>query len=70
MADIDPATIARDIDADAGIIDKMRSRKSRLWDAFLIRWKASFGRDPGAAIEAFMLHFADYYDQDEKIDSP
>lgn len=68
VADLDPAAIATDMEAD-GIIDKVRSRKSRLWDAFLARWKANFGREKGAAIEAFMLHFADYYDQDGRIDS-
>ena len=69
VADLDPAAITRDIETDDSIIDKVRSRKSRLWDAFLIRWKTSFGRDSDGAIEAFMLHFADYYDQDARIDS-
>ena len=67
VADLDPANIAKDLEADDSIIDKVRSRKSRLWDAFLVRWKASFGRHSGAAIEGFMLHFADYYDQDDRI---
>ena len=69
VADIDPAMITKELDAHDSFIDKMRSRKSRLWDAFLVRWKASLGRDSGAAIEAFMLHFSDYYDQDHRIDS-
>jgi type VI secretion system protein ImpI len=69
VADLDPAAIIKDLEADESIIDKMRSRKSRLWDAFLMRWKASLGRENNGAIEAFMLHFADYYDQDDKIDS-
>jgi type VI secretion system protein ImpI len=64
MAEIDPGQIAKGVDGDEGLLDKMRSRKSRLWDAFLIRWKANLGRDSGSAIEAFMLHFADYYDRD------
>jgi type VI secretion system protein ImpI len=68
VADLDPARINTELEADDSIIDKVRSRKSRLWDAFLIRWKATFGRENGA-IEAFMLHFADYYDQDDRIDS-
>jgi type VI secretion system protein ImpI len=68
VAELDPATIIRDIETDDSIIDKVWSRKGRLWDAFLIRWKATFGRESGA-IEAFMLHFADYYDQDDGIDS-
>lgn len=68
VADLDPAAITRDVESDDNIIDKVWSRKSRLWDAFLIRWKTTFGRESGA-IEAFMLHFADYYDQDDGIDS-
>ena len=68
VADLDPASIIKDVEADDNIIDKVWSRKSRLWDAFLIRWKSTFGRESGA-IEAFMLHFADYYDQDDGIDS-
>jgi type VI secretion system protein ImpI len=68
VAELDPATITRDLETDDSIIDKVWSRKGRLWDAFLIRWKATFGRESGA-IEAFMLHFADYYDQDDGIDS-
>jgi type VI secretion system protein ImpI len=68
VAELDPAAIAKDLEADDNIIDKVWSRKSRLWDAYLIRSKVCFGRDSGA-IEAFMLHFADYYDQDDGIDS-
>jgi type VI secretion system protein ImpI len=69
ISDLDPTAIVKDLEADSSIIDRVRSRKSRLWDAFLIRWKARFGRDSGGAIEAFMLHFADYYDRDNGIDS-
>jgi type VI secretion system protein ImpI len=69
VADLDPAAIIKDLEADESIVDKVRSRKSRLWDAFLMRWKASLGRESNGAIEAFMLHFADYYDQDDRIDS-
>jgi type VI secretion system protein ImpI len=69
VAGIDPALITRELEAHENIFDTMRSRKSRLWDAFLVRWKAGLGRDSGAAIEAFMLHFSDYYDQDGKGDS-
>lgn len=64
IADMDPAKIIAEVDEQEGTLDKLRSRKSRLWDAFVTRWKATLGREPGAAIEVFMLHFADYYDQD------
>jgi type VI secretion system protein ImpI len=63
VADMDPAAIDKDLQEHDGPLDRMRSRKSRLWDAFLMRWKASLGREPGAAVDAFMLHFADYYDR-------
>lgn len=69
VAGVDPAIITKELEAHDSIVDKMRPRKSRLWDAFLARWKASLGRDSGAAIGAFMLHFSDYYDQDGKADS-
>jgi type VI secretion system protein ImpI len=64
IADMDPARITAEVGDQEGMLDKLRSRKSRSWDAFVTRWKATLGREPGAAIEAFMLHFADYYDQD------
>jgi type VI secretion system protein ImpI len=66
IADLDPAEIAKSVEEHESTLDKIRSRKSRLWDAFAMRWKTSVGREPGAAIEAFMLHFADYYDQDRR----
>jgi type VI secretion system protein ImpI len=69
VADLDPSSIMKDVEELQGTLDRIRPRKSRLWDAFLMRWKASFGREAGAAIEAFMLHFADYYDQNDRNDS-
>jgi type VI secretion system protein ImpI len=66
IADLDPATISKSVEESEGALDKLWSRKGRAWDAFTERWKASLGREPGAAIEAFMLHFSDYYDQDRR----
>ncbi|MBR1232064.1 type VI secretion system-associated FHA domain protein TagH [Bradyrhizobium sp. AUGA SZCCT0182] len=66
VADFDPAEITKGVAEQEGTLDKLRSRKSRQWDAFVTRWKASLGREPGAAVEAFMLHFADYYDKDNR----
>jgi type VI secretion system protein ImpI len=62
IADIAPEAIAQDIQEPPGVMSWLRSRKSRLWDAFTIRWKAHLGRDAGAPIDAFMLHFGDFYD--------
>ena len=64
IAGVDPAEIERQLGPDEGVLDKMRSRKSRLWDAFMMRWKTGLGRESGAVVEAFMLHFADAYDRD------
>ena len=69
IAELDPAAIIKDLETHETALDKLRSRKSRLWDAFVTRWKASLGREPGAAIQAFMLHFADRYDQDSRYKS-
>ena len=64
IADIAPEAIAHDIQDPPGITSWLRSRKSRLWDAFALRWNAHLGREAGAPVAAFMLHFADFYDKD------
>ena len=66
IRDLDPAAIARDVEEHEGMLDKLRPRKRRLWDAFVTRWKISFGKESAAAIELFMRHFAEYYDQHER----
>ena len=66
IRDLDPAAIARDVEEQENMLDKLRPRKRRLWDAFVTRWKISFGKESAAAIELFMRHFAEYYDQHER----
>jgi type VI secretion system protein ImpI len=66
VAHVDPTAVVKDAEGQEGLLDRLQSRKARLWDAFVARWKASYGREKGAAIEAFMLHFADHYDQDDR----
>ena len=68
VADIDPTIIAREIEGDRGSVFRLGSGKSKLWDTFMQRWKASLGRDGNAPIDAFMQHFADFYDHDGKAD--
>jgi type VI secretion system protein ImpI len=63
MAELDPAAIARQAQDQESMLDKVRSQKSRLWDTLVARWNASFGREAGASVEAFMQHFADHYDE-------
>jgi type VI secretion system protein ImpI len=69
MSGLNPAAIADEADKNKGMLDRVRSRKGRLWDTYVKRWKASFGRETGAGIEKFMLHFADYYDRHDHRDS-
>lgn len=65
---IDPATIERDVSGDngGGGSSWFGANKGKLWDAFVLRWKSHLGRDSNAPIDAFMLHFADYYDRPDK----
>jgi len=63
MAELDPAAIARQAQDQESMLDKVRSQKSRLWDTLVARWNASFGREAGASVDAFMQHFADHYDE-------
>ncbi|WP_315832427.1 type VI secretion system-associated FHA domain protein TagH [Bradyrhizobium prioriisuperbiae] len=68
VASIDPTLMARELELQRGAGSWLGSNKGKLWDALLLRWKASLGRDNSAPIDAFMLHFADYYDRADKGD--
>ena len=68
LAGIDPTILAREIEGDRPSGFRLGSGKSKLWDAFMLRWQAQFGRDNKAPIDAFMLHFASFYDHDGKVD--
>lgn len=61
-AELDPANIEKNAREQATTLDTLRSHKGRLWDTHVARWKAGFGREPGAAVEQFMHHFGEYYD--------
>jgi type VI secretion system protein ImpI len=66
IRELDPAAIARDVEQHEGMLDRLRPRKRRLWDAFVSKWKISFGKESAAALELFMRHFAEFYDQHER----
>jgi len=66
VAELDPAVIAKQAQEHGGMLDMVRSQKSRLWDTLIARWNASFGREAGASVDAFMAHFADHYDQTDR----
>lgn len=61
--ELDPATIEQDAHEHASAMDTLKSRKGRLWDTHVARWKAGLGREPGAAVEQFMRYFVEHYDR-------
>jgi type VI secretion system protein ImpI len=63
LADIDPQTIDREMGADRGIAAVVGSRKAKLWDAYVARWQAKQRSEGIGLIDAFMLIFAQYYDE-------
>ena len=65
MTGLDPQSIDRDTDAERGIAALMTSRKAKLWDAYVARWQGTARREGGGMVDAFMLLFAEFYDQDD-----
>jgi len=63
VASVDPKAMAREI--EGGGSSWLGSSKSKLWDAFLMRWMSRLGDDSNSPVEAFMRHFADAYDRTE-----
>ncbi len=49
--------------ADQGLLALLSSRKARLWDLYLARWQAKTLRHEDGLLDAFMLYFAECYDQ-------
>jgi type VI secretion system protein ImpI len=66
--DLAPEKIDRSVDADRGIGALVGSRKARLWDAYVERWRAKAKRSDGRLTEAFMTLFAESYDRLQKKD--
>ncbi len=61
--DFAPDKIAASVNADQGLSGLVGSRKARLWDAFVERWRAKTKRSDGRLSEAFMALFAESYDR-------
>lgn len=63
VEDLDPKAIDEAAGSDKGFAALFGSRKSRLWDLYLARWQAKALRHEDGLVEAFMLYFAQCYDQ-------
>jgi type VI secretion system protein ImpI len=61
--DLAPEKIDSSVEADRGLGGLVGSRKAKLWDAYVERWRAKTKRSDGRLSEAFMLLFAESYDR-------
>jgi len=61
--DLAPEKIEASVDPDRGLGALVGSRKARLWDIYVERWRAKTRRNDGRLSEAFMLLFAESYDR-------
>jgi type VI secretion system protein ImpI len=64
--DLSPEKIDRSVEAERGLGGLVGSRKSKLWDIYVERWRAKTKRSDGRLSEAFMALFAESYDRLQK----
>lgn len=62
IAEFDPAEIEKSTGAGGGLVDLFGSRKTQLWDAYLLQWKVRSQGRRDAMLSAFMNYFAEHYD--------
>jgi type VI secretion system protein ImpI len=60
--DLDPASIENATANEGGLAALIGSRKARLWDAYVTRWKAKTQRRDDGLVSVFMQYFAECYD--------
>jgi type VI secretion system protein ImpI len=66
LGEFDPDVIENTSTADRGIGGLVGSRKARLWDIYVARWRARTQNQADGMLKAFMDYFADCYDREEK----
>jgi type VI secretion system protein ImpI len=64
--DLAPEKIDRSVEAERGLTGLVGSRKAKLWDVYVERWRAKAKRSDGRLTEAFMALFAENYDRMQK----
>ncbi len=64
--DFAPERIDRSVEPDRGLGGIVVSRKAKLWDTYVERWRAKTKRADGRLFEAFMALFAEAYDRLQK----
>jgi type VI secretion system protein ImpI len=61
--DLDPEAIDKSLPLESGISAMVASRRARLWDAYVARWRTKTKRHDDGLVDVFMLYFADCYDR-------
>ena len=61
--DLAPERIDRSVESDRGLGGLVGSRKAKLWDVYVERWRAKTKRSDGRLLEAYMALFAQAYDR-------
>ncbi|HEY1886183.1 MAG TPA: type VI secretion system-associated FHA domain protein TagH [Roseiarcus sp.] len=61
--DLAPERIDRSVEPERGIGALIASRKAKLWDIYVERWRAKTKRSDGRLLEAFIALFAQAYDK-------
>jgi type VI secretion system protein ImpI len=61
--DLAPQSVDRSAEPERGLGALILSRKARLWDIYVERWRAKTKRADGRLLDAFMALFAEAYDR-------
>jgi type VI secretion system protein ImpI len=67
--DLAPERIGHSVEPEKGIGALISSRKAKLWDIYVERWRAKTKRADGRLLEAFIALFAQAYDRLQGKDS-
>jgi type VI secretion system protein ImpI len=66
VEDLDPDEIEKAVEPDRGLSALIASRKAKLWDAYVARWRAKSHRHGDGLLGAFMFYFPQCYDRNDK----
>ena len=66
VEDLDPDRIEEAVEPDRGLSALIASRKAKLWDAYVARWRAKAHRHDNGLIGAFMVYFPQCYDRNSE----
>ncbi len=64
LGEFDPDVIENTSTGDRGLAGVVGSRKARLWDMYVTRWKARTQANEDGMLNAFMDYFAECYERD------